>query len=166
MGTEASRQGCRHGFFEEEPYVPATPGPRAFERCREIQAPTCSYESERVLLPPGFVEIDREEETRLVEEQWIHAGDEGLSSGILAREMPANDLIGYRQEAAVGTVGAFDARFLTDTADPLVCAGGCVPGPAAFPALEAARVHIVSTTEEGSEERDLDLGSRRPIDRV
>jgi hypothetical protein len=112
MGTETSRQGCRYSFFEEEPNVPTAAGPRAFECCREIQAPTRFHAGERVLLPPGLVEIDREEKARLVEEQWIHAGDERLASGILAREVPADDLLGYRQEAAVGTLGAFDARFL------------------------------------------------------
>ncbi len=158
VGTEAPRQGCRDGFPEEEPDVPAAAGSRAFERRRQIETPTRVHEGEGVVLPPGFVEVDCEEEARLVEEQGIHAGDEPLAIGILAREVPANDLIGDRKEATVGTLGALDSRLLADAANPLVRASGRIPGFPGLPALEPPRVHIISTAEERPEKCDLGLG--------
>lgn len=138
--------------------MPTAAGARALERRRKIQTPARTHEGERILLPTGFVEVDREEEARLVQEERIHARDERLAIGILAREVPPDDQIGDGKESTVRTVGASDARFLTDPANPLIRAGGCIAGPPGLPALEPARVHVVSTPKERAEERDLGLG--------
>src|SRR5690606_17921398 len=86
--AEPARQRCRNGFFEEKPDVPAATGSRALERRGKFEAPTRRHEGERILLPAGLVEVDREEEARLVREKRIHAGDEWLAIAVLAGEVP------------------------------------------------------------------------------
>ena len=80
----------------------------------------------------------------------VAVGPQKLAISILAREVPADDLIGDGKESTVRTVGAFDARFLTDSANPLVRAGGCIAGPPGLPALESARIDVIATTKRNT----------------
>ena len=57
-----------------------------------------------IVLPAGLVEVDGQEEARLVEQQRIDTSDEGLSLGVAAGQVPADDVVGDRKES---TVGAF-----------------------------------------------------------
>jgi hypothetical protein len=76
-----------------------------------------------VVLPVRFIEIERQEEARFVQEQRIDARDKRLALAIFAGQVPANDVVGHGQESAVLTVRALNPRFLTDAAHPLVGAG-------------------------------------------
>ena len=78
---------------------------------------------------------------------------------IPAGQVPADHVVGDRQESAVGTLRTLDPRLLADTAHPLVRASRCIPlaGPSA---LEASRVDIFAPAKERSEEADLGLWAR------
>ena len=119
-----------------------------------------------ILAPAGLVEIDGQEEARLVLKHRIDAGDKRLALGVAARQVPTNHFVSHRKESTVGTVGAFDARLLADASHPLVGAGGRVTGLAGFPALESPRINIVATAEQRTEQRDLGLRRRCLIDRA
>lgn len=68
----------------------------------ESSVPTRVEERGRVVLPVRLVEVDGEDEARFVEQQRIDAGDEHLPLGVDSGKMPANDVVGEGQEAAVG----------------------------------------------------------------
>jgi hypothetical protein len=96
--------------------------------------------------------------------QWIHAGDEGWPlHPVLMVWAHTSSVTGRKRR---WDSRAPDARFLTDTADPLVRAGRRIPGPSSFPTLESARVDILAPAEQRSEERNLGLGWRCPVDRT
>src|SRR5918996_6163990 len=61
------------------------------------------------------------------------------------------------------TLGAFDARLFADAANPFVGARGGIAGLAGLPALEPPRIHILTTAEQRTEQRDLRVGRRMPI---
>ena len=65
------------------------------------RAPARVQEGARVVLPAGLVEIGRQEEARLVQQQRVNTRDEWLAFGILAGEVPADDVVGHRQESTV-----------------------------------------------------------------
>ena len=51
-----------------------------------------------ILAPAGLVEVDGEEEARLVQEHRVDARDEGLPVVVVAGQVPANDVVGHRKE--------------------------------------------------------------------
>jgi hypothetical protein len=57
----------------------ATPRPRTLEGRVEARATACVEDSHGIRLPPCLVEVHRQEETGLVEQKRVHAGDERLS---------------------------------------------------------------------------------------
>src|SRR5262245_32633439 len=61
-------------------------------------------------------------------------------------------------------IRAFDSRFLANTSNPLVAAGGCVTRFPGFSALEPPRVNIVSSAEARTEQPDLGVRRRVLID--
>jgi hypothetical protein len=101
-----------------------------------------------VILPSGLVEVDCEEEARLVEQQGVHTSDERLSFGITSRQVPADDVVGDRQEAAVGAFHTPDPRLLADAPDPFIRARRRVPGSPGLAAFETSRVHVLAATEK------------------
>jgi hypothetical protein len=114
----------------------------------------------RVVLPVRLVEVGGEKIAELVQTQWIDASHERLPVLILAREVPANDVVGYRQEPPVLALGALDSRLLADAADPLVRACRRVARLAGLSTLEAARVDVFAAAKQRAEEANLDLGRR------
>ena len=79
------------------------PGPRSLESRRDSQAVARSQERGGIVLPPSLIEVDREEEARLIEQQRVDTGDEWLPFGIPSREVPADDVIGDWKETALST---------------------------------------------------------------
>ena len=77
--------------------------------------------------PIALVEIDSQEEARLIQEHRIHAGHESLSGIVTAGEVPTNHVVGHGEEATIRTLGALDARLVADAANPFVRAGGRIP---------------------------------------
>ena len=53
------------------------------------------------------------------EQQRVDASDEGLPFGIASRQVPADDVVGDRQEAAVRAFRALDPRLLADARAPI-----------------------------------------------
>jgi len=51
--------------------------------------------------------------------------------------------------------GASNPRLLTDPSHPLVATGRCVAGLPGLPALEPARIDVLSSAEEEAEQRNL-----------
>jgi len=98
----------------------ALPRPRPLQGGIDIEAPTRLQKRRGVVLPVCFVEVGGKEVARLVQEQWIDASDERLAMFILAREVPANHVVGHRQKSAMLTLGALDPRLLSDAAHPFV----------------------------------------------
>ena len=78
----------------------------------------------RILPPAGLVEVDGQEEARLVLKQRIDPRDKRLPYVVTAGQVPADDLIGDWQESSMEALGALDARLLADTAHPLIGARG------------------------------------------
>lgn len=75
--------------------------------------------------PP--VEIDSQEEARLVQEHRIYAGHEALSRVVTPGQVPPNHVVGHGEEATIRTLGALDARLFADASHPFVRAGGRIP---------------------------------------
>src|SRR3972149_355698 len=98
--------------------------PAGVEKCGGIRSPL------------GLVEIGGQEAARVVLEERVHAGDKRLARGIAAGEVPADDVLGHREEPLVRAPAALDAGLLADATPPLARAGGGVAGPACRPALE------------------------------
>jgi hypothetical protein len=121
--AEPSGQRRWDGVLEEEPDVRASSRAGALEGGWKVQPATRVKKCGRIFLPSGLVEINGKEETRFVPQQGIDAGDKGLPSGVVAREVPPNHVVGHRKESTVGTFGALDAWLLADATHPLVGAG-------------------------------------------
>ncbi len=121
--AEPSGQRRWNGFLEEEPDVPASSRAGALEGGWKVQPTTRVEKCSRIFLPAGLVEINGKKETRFVPQQRIDAGDNGLSIGVMAREVPPNHVVGHRKESTVGTLSALDAWLLADATHPLVRAG-------------------------------------------
>ena len=155
--SKPSGQGRWNGCLEEEPDMRSSAGARAFDSGWKIQAPAGLEKSRNIVAPPRFVEINSEEEAGLVLQQRIDAGDKWLSAGVMAGQMPANHVVGHRQEAAVGTLSALDTRFLADTTHPFVRTSGRIPGLPGLPTLESTGVHVFASPKQGPEESDLGL---------
>ncbi len=142
MRTQFARQARRDGFLEEEPNMSAAAGTRAFECHGHIHAPARLNERACVLLPMLAVKISREEKTGFVQQHGINAHDKIAAQFVAPGKMPANHLIGDRKKAAIGTIGAFDSRFLTDTWNPFIAASRRVTGFPGFAALEPSGINI------------------------
>jgi hypothetical protein len=85
-----------------------------------------------------------------------------LAGGVLAPQMPADHVVGHRQQATLEAVRALDPWLLAQAPHPLVGTGRLVACPPCSPALESARVHVFPTAEERTEERDLLVRRRSP----
>ena len=155
VGAQASRQRCRQRIVEKQPHMAAAPGPRSLESRRDAQAVARSQERRGVVLPPSLIEVDREEEARLIEQQRVDARDERLPFGIPSRQVPADDVVGDWKETAIGALRALDPWLLADAPHPLIGAGGCVPAFAGLAALESPRIDVRSTAKERTEEGNL-----------
>jgi hypothetical protein len=148
VGTKASHQRRRQRIVEEQPYMAAASGARSLEGGWDSQSVAGTQKRGGVILPPRLVEVDCEEEARLVEQQGVHTSNEGLSFGIASRQVPADDVVGDRQEAAVGAFRTLDSRLLTDASDPFIRASRRVPGSPGLAAFETSRVHVLAATKE------------------
>lgn len=156
--SELSGERGWNRLFEEQPHVPATTGAGPLERSRNIHPAAGLEEGRSIFAPILLVKVDREEETRLILEDWIDARHERLPLIVVPEQMPPNHLIGNRKEAAMGTLDALDPWLFANASHPFVRAGGRIPGFARFPALEATRVDVITPAEERSEQGDLGLG--------
>lgn len=123
MGSEAASQRRRNSVVEEEPHVTAASGSRPLEGCADVHLCARLEERHRIVAPVRLVEIDGQEPAHFILQQWVHTRDEWLPVGVVSREVPANDIIGDREEPTMLTVGTLDARLLADPAHPLVRTG-------------------------------------------
>jgi hypothetical protein len=131
-----------------------------FKGGRKAQ-PAAHFEEGRcIFLPLRLVEVDGQEETRLIQKQRIDTRHEGLPRDIAAGQVPADDVVCHREKSTLRALGAFDARLLADATHPFVRARGRVSRLAGLLALEPARVDVFSTSKQRSKERDLRLGRR------
>lgn len=136
----------------------APPRARPFEGGWEVEAATGLEKGRHIGAPSALVKIDGQEEASLVLKQRIDAPDKRLRVQVRARQVPPDDVVGHWKESTIGTLGALDARLLTDAAHPLVRAGGRVARLAGLPTLESAGIYVFATAEQRTEERDLGLG--------
>ena len=104
-------------------------------------------------MPLVLVEI--EEIAAFVLEHRVDPGHERVRRVAVTRQVPPDDVVRDGEELAVWAVAVLHPRLLADPAHPLVSTGRRVSGLAGLSALEAAGVDVVSTTEEGAEQRDL-----------
>src|SRR6185312_6042434 len=75
--------------------------------------------------------------------------------------MLVHGIVGDGWECLIGTVGAFDARFLAYTRCPLVVAGGAVARASGL-RFPPDRIDILASPKQRSEESDF-LGGRRVV---
>ena len=66
---QSSGERRRDGLIEEDPDMTASPGARSLEGRRKVEPPASREKGEHILLPAGFVEVDREEVARLIQQQ-------------------------------------------------------------------------------------------------
>ena len=85
-----------------------------------------------IFLPVRLVEVDGQEEARLIQEQRVNARDEGLTVTILAGQVPSDDLVGDGEKSTMGTLRALDTRLFADASHPLVGARGRITRLACF----------------------------------
>ena len=155
--AQPARETGRHGGVEEQPDVTAVPRPRTFER-RGHSPSGAGRQIGRCVVPPALaVEVDGQEMTGLIEQHRVDAHREGLARIVRTGQVPADHIVGDRQELPVGTDGAPDSRFLAHTGPPLVGARRGIAGLAGAQALEAARINVLAPPKEGAEQDDLGL---------
>lgn len=164
VGTEPARQRCGNGALEEQPDMPSPPRTRAFESGAQAQTPTALHERHRIGLPAGLVEVDSQEVAGLIHEERVHSSDEWLPTVVSPGEMPTNEVVGYRQEAAMRAHRALDPRLFADAPHPLIRAGRRVAGPTGLPALEPSGVDAFAPSEQRSEEGNLGRRWRMPAE--
>jgi hypothetical protein len=87
---------------------------RPLERHRQIQPAARFHECECIRQPTAFVEIDGQEEARLVQEHRIDAGDKRLAGIVAAGQVPPKAFIRDRQEPTIRTIRALDARLFAN----------------------------------------------------
>ena len=156
--AQPPRETRRHLGVEEQPDMTAVPRPRPFER-RGHAPPGAGRQIGGGVVPPGIaVEVDGEEMTGLVEPHGVQAHREGGACTVRAGQMPADHVVGDRQELSVGADGALDSRLLAHPGPPLVGARRSVAGLAGAQALEAARIDVLAPPEEAAEQGDLAVG--------
>jgi hypothetical protein len=117
---ETTRQRGWDGVLEEQPHVSAAARSRSFEGGGKTQASATLQEGRRVRLPTSLVEVNSQEEAGFVEEHGVDARDKGLIRVVSARQMPANDVVGDRQEVTMRAYRALDPRLFANAPDPLV----------------------------------------------
>ena len=100
---EPSRRAKAAGMAsaKNQPDVPAVARSRSFQGSRQVQTAARLQDGCGVFPPMGLVEIGRQEEAGFVLEHGIDAHDEIAAVVVVARQVPANHLVGDRQEAAV-----------------------------------------------------------------
>jgi hypothetical protein len=135
--------------------VAASSGTRSLEGGGHAQPVARTPKRGGVILPSGLVEVDGEEEARLVEQQRVHTRYEGLSLGITSRQVPTDDVVCDRQEAAVGAFRTLDSRLLTDALHPLIRTRGGIPGSPGLATLEPTWIDIRSTAKQRTKQGNL-----------
>ena len=140
---------------EEDPHVPAVAGTRSLESPWNPQAPARRQEGAGIGAPPVFVEVDREEEARFVEQHRIDAGDKPLAVVVLTGQVPAQHGLGYRKKAAVRTFRTLHSRFLADAANPFVVARGRVARLTGLRVFPPAGEDVIATPKERTKQDDL-----------
>src|SRR5262245_19044179 len=99
----------------------------SLQRRWDVHASTRVQVRPRVIRPALLVEIDGEEEARLVEQHGVHAGDERLTSVIVPRQVPAKHSLAHGQQLAIRALRTLDPRLLADAPHPFVRACWRVP---------------------------------------
>ncbi len=102
---------------EEHPSVCAFSGARDFQCGRHSELVAGLHERSRVIPPFRLVEIDGQEVATVVLQQWIDA------NRVIAGQMLVDHRVRQRDQKAIATVRALDARLFADTGTPLVGAG-------------------------------------------
>src|SRR6266487_2323859 len=108
----------------------AVPGARSLDCRVDSDIPTGFAQGCDILHPRGLVEINCQQPTRLVRQQWVQADH------VAAPKVIEDNLIAKRQKRLVRAFSALDSRFLADSANPLVGARGriaALPGPGVRP---------------------------------
>ena len=81
-----------------------------------------------------------------------------LTKVVLTAEMPANHLFSDGKKALVWAFGTLNSRFIADSLGPLIGTSGRIAGPTCLAAFEAARVNILSSSKQRTEQGDFGLG--------
>src|SRR6188768_3806946 len=61
---------------------------------------------------PALSEIEGKKETRLVLQKRVDTGDKRLPLGVVATQVPADHIVGHREESTIRTLSALDPRLL------------------------------------------------------
>src|SRR5207244_950402 len=124
----------------------------AFQNGRHVEATARFKKGCHISLPILAVEVHRQKETSLVLHHGIVTDDKIHAPIILPRKMPVDYFISDLEKSAVGTVGTFDSRLLTDSPNPFIGASRRITGFPSFPALETSGINILSAPEKRSEQ--------------
>ena len=114
--------------------------------------------------PRPTVEIHRHEVAGLVEQHWVDTHHERLAPIIDARQVPANLVVGYGEESAVGALGALDPGLVANAWHPFMDTGRRVARPARSAAFEPSRIDVLASSEESAKESNLAIRRRSAID--
>ena len=161
---QTPRDARRNGLLEEYPDMPAVAGARTFQRGGN-GAFTAGVEiGQSIGGPRPTVEIHRDEVAGLVKEHWVDTHHERLALIVDARQVPANLVVGYGEESAVGALGALDARLAANAGHPFVGTRRRVARPARRTAFEPSRIDILAPSEESTKQSNLAIRRRSAID--
>ncbi len=159
------RDGGRNRRIEEDPHMPAVTGAGALKRGRYPALAACLQKRRRVLNPIGLVEIGSEEPAGPVGKQRIDANDIIAAANTASTQMPADYLVGYRDEGLMRTFSALHRRFYANSALPFICTGWRISGARRFHVLPAYRIVIGATLKEATKQGDFYRGRRSICDR-
>jgi hypothetical protein len=109
-------------------------------------------ESLNIITPMVIVKIDCEKATGIVQKKRINA------DGLLSYQVIVNSLICQWQEFSAIASGTFDSWFETHIVFPFIGTGGRIARLARRWRFPASRIHIVSTTKQGTKESNLVIG--------
>lgn len=165
-GTELPGQSRGDGFIEEEPDMAASAGTGPLEHGWKRMAPAGCEEGLGIRFPVFLVEVCGKEETPFIEKHRVESHDERPPGIVLAGQMPPDDFVRQGTKAPVRALGTLDRFLVAEVYDPLVGAGGGIPGVPGLAADEPPGIDIVPATEEGPEKGHLRLGRRMLGDRA
>ena len=103
----------------------------------------------------SFVKVNRQKETRFVQQHRVNTRDEFGTAVIPTRKMPTNHFISNGQKLPMPTDATLDSWFFADPLYPLIPTNGRVPRLSRSSAFEATRIDVVPSAKERSEKGNL-----------
>ena len=113
-----------------------------------MKLPKCFKHRNHILLPIGFIKIDGQKKTSLVEQHGVDPHNKNPPNFVFSGKVPAHYLVGDRKKSLIQAIGAFDCGLSAYPMNPLVATGGLVSAFSALAAHKSIRVNVIATAKQ------------------